>query len=176
MHGIQIQGKCPDKGVRYYLHKNAPFKNNSHGQYSFEFNGRPVSIDVYSRSPTVVVWLKATKNPLDFEEFNQFAYWLLGWAQDKVQDHTWEIKEWGWNIDWVNMDMTKSGFKRMTLKTFRNAWFQIYQKQKDLLRLEVHLTPTDLSLTDVMRIFAEMKDVAEGYRKKPLDWGDPAYR
>jgi len=93
-----------------------------------------------------------------------------------VQDHTWEIKEWGWNIDWVNMDMTKSGFKRMTLKTFRNAWFQIYQKQKDLLRLEVHLTPTDLSLTDVMRIFAEMKDVAEGYRKKPLDWGDPAYR
>lgn len=181
IHGIQIQGKCPDDPIRYYLHQNAPFKDNNHGKYSFEFNGRPVTIDVYRRSPTVVVWLKATKNPLDFSEFNEFAYWLLGWAQGKIMEHTWEVKQWGWNMDFVNLDMTKSGFKKMSLQTFRNAWFQIYQKQADLLRVEIHMAPRDLTLQDVMRIFAEMHSIAEGkpkmsYQKPPEDKGDPAYQ
>jgi len=180
IHGIQIQGKCPDEHTRYYLHQNSQFKDNNHGSYSFEFNGRPVTIDVYLRSPTVVVWLKATKNPLDFQEFNQFAYWLFGWAQGKIPEHQWLVKQWGWNADFVNMDMTKSGFKKMSLQAFRNAWFTMYQKQTDLLRVEAHITPRDLSLQDVMRIFAAMKDVAEGrepvYQTPPEDKGDYAYR
>jgi hypothetical protein len=178
IHGIQIQGKCPDEGIRYYLHQNSPFKDNNHGKYSFEFNGRPVTVDVYRRSPTVVVWLKATKNPLDFQEFNQFAYWLFGWAQGKIFEHTWLVKMWGWSMDFVNMNMTKSGYKQMTLQAFRNAWFQMYQKQTDLLRVEVHITPRDLVLQDVMRIFAEMRSVAEGesYRPPSEDRGDFAYQ
>jgi hypothetical protein len=181
IHGIQIQGKCPDEGVRYYLHQNSPFKNNNRGHYSFEFNGRPVNIDVYLRSPTVVVWLKATKNPLDFEEFNQFSYWLLGWAQGKIPEPTWLVKQWGWNMDFVKMSMTKSGYRQMTLQAFRNGWFQIYQKQLDLLRVEVHMTPRDLTLQDIMRIFAEMRSAADGrprarYQRPPEERGDFSYQ
>ena len=43
------------------------------GEYSMEFNSRPVTVRVWQNSPTVLVWLKATKNPLDFEEFDQFV-------------------------------------------------------------------------------------------------------
>jgi len=181
IHGIQIQGKCPDDPLRYALHQNAPFKNNSHGVYSFEFNARPVTITVYNRSPTVDVWLKATKNPLTFEEFSEFSYWLLGWAEGKVRASTWFVKQWGWNIDFVRMSMTKSGYKQMTLRAFRDGWFQIYQKQHDLLRAEVHATPRDLALQDILRIFAEMRSAAEGrsgvrYQKRPEDEGDFSYQ
>jgi hypothetical protein len=173
LHGIQIQGKCPEDPLRYALHQNAPFKNNSHGVYSFEFNARPVTITVYQRSPTVDVWLKATKNPLTFEEFSQFSYWLLGWAEGKVQAYTWQVRQWGWNVDFISLDMTKSGFKSMSLQTFRNAWFRIYQKEPKLLRVEAHLHHHDLGLQDVMRIFGEIDHIARGETSPPLPPGNP---
>ena len=52
-----------------------------------EFNSRPVTIRVWKNSPTVLVWLKATKNPLDFDEFDKFVYFLYGWASGKVARH-----------------------------------------------------------------------------------------
>ena len=179
IHGIQIQGKCPDDPLRYDLYQNAPFKNNNHGVYSYEFNSRAITITVYRRSHTIDVWLKATKNPLDFQEFNEFGYFLLGWSQGKVGEPTWQVKQWGWNMDFVNLDMTKSGFKKMSLKTFTNAWFQIYQKQMDLLRVEIHWTPRELALQDVMRVFAGMHSLAEGTEQPyqaPKDEGGIAYQ
>ena len=91
IHGIQIIGQCPSKDTRSFLWQNARLKIKGMGEYSMEFNGRPVTIRVYLGSPTVLVWLKASKNPLDFEEFDKFAYWLYGWASGKVVETTWTV-------------------------------------------------------------------------------------
>jgi hypothetical protein len=179
IHGIQIKGVCPSKDTRSFLWQNAGLKIKSMGEYSMEFNARPVTVRVWQNSPTVLVWLKATKNPLDFEEFNQFCYFLYGWASGKVSETSWTVTEWGWNVDFVDMDMTKSGFKVLTLHAFRNAWFRMYQKKADLLRIEAHLTPKDASLQDVLRIFTQMMDIAKGegeYRPGVQEPGDYSYR
>jgi hypothetical protein len=182
IHGIEISGKCPDDPTRSRLLRNSDLKINQNGQYSFEFLSRHVTITLYPRSPTILVQLQATNNPLSFEEFNGFCFWLFGWgANERILDHTWQVKQWGWNLDFVNLDMTKSGFKRFTLKAFRNDWFQIYQKQKDVLRVEAHMNPQDLSLTDLQRLVNVMLSATtnngnETYQVQPEDKGDFAYR
>jgi hypothetical protein len=182
IHGIEIAGKCPDDPTRSRLLRDSEFKINHNGQYSFEFLGHPITITLYPHSPTILVQLQASNNPLSFEEFNGFCFWLFGWgARERILDHTWQVKQWGWNIDFVNLDMTKSGFKRITLKAFRNDWFQIYQKHKDVLRVEAHMNPKDLGLTDLQRLVNVMLGATgngnEGYRQGPVqDLGDFAYR
>lgn len=180
IHGIEIAGKCPDDPTRSRLLRDSEFKINHNGQYSFEFLGRPVTMTLYPHSPTILVQLQATSNPLTFDEFNGFCFWLFGWgAREKILDHTWQVKQWGWNLDFVNLDMTKSGFKRLTLKSFRNDWFQIYQKQKDVLRVEVHMNPKDLALVDLQRLVDTMLSATKGngnYQASPNDRGDFAYR
>lgn len=179
IHGIEIAGKCPDDPTRSRLLQNSEFKINHNGQYSYEFSGRPITITLYPRSPTILVQLQATNNPLAFDEFNAFCYWLFGWgAREKILDHTWQVKQWGWNIDFVSLDMTKSGFKRLTLKAFRNDWFQIYQKQRDVLRVEAHMNPQDMSLTDLQRLVDTMLHATnnnEGYHASPEDKGGFSY-
>jgi hypothetical protein len=179
IHGIEISGKCPDDPTRSRLLRNSECKINHNGQYSFEFLGRPVTITLYPKSPTILVQLQSTSNPLTFEEFNGFCFWLFGWgANEKILDHTWQVKQWGWNIDFVNLDMTKSGFKRITLKAFRNDWFQIYQKHKDVLRVEAHMNPQDLCLTDLQRLVSIMLSATNNngeYRPPPEDKEGFAY-
>jgi len=184
LHGIEIAGKCPDDPTRSRLLQNAEFKINHNGQYSFEFLGRPITITLYPKSPTILVQLQATNNPLTFEEFSGFCFWLFGWgANERILDHTWAVKQFGWNIDFVSLDMTKSGFKRLTLKSFRNDWFQIYQKHKDVMRVETHLNPQDMGLTDLQRLVNVMQGAVNGNGHAPmpksqttLDRGDFAYQ
>ena len=180
IHGIEITGKCPDDPTRSRLLRNSEFKINHNGQYSFEFLSRHITITLYPKSPTILVQLQATNNPLSFEEFNGFCFWLFGWgANERILEHTWEVKQWGWNLDLVNLDMTKSGFRKFTLKAFRNDWFQIYQKQKDVLRVEAHMNPRDLGLTDLQRLVDLMMGAVNGngnYQAPPEDRRDFAYR
>jgi hypothetical protein len=180
IHGIEIAGKCPDDPTRSRLLQNAEFKINHNGQYSSEFLGRPITITLYPKSPTILVQLQATNNPLSFEEFNGFCFWLFGWgANERILEHTWMVKQWGWNLDFVSLDMTKSGFKRITLKAFRNDWFQIYQKQRDVLRVEAHMNPQDLGLVDLQRLVDTMLSATNGngkYQAPAEDRGDFAYR
>lgn len=179
IHGVEIAGKCPDDPTRYRLLRDSTLKINHNGQYSFEFLGRPVTITLYPKSPTILVQLQASNNPLTFEEFNGFCFWLFGWgARENILEHTWQVKQYGWNLDFVNLDMTKSGYKRITLKAFRNDWFQIYQKQRDVLRVEAHLNPRDLSLTDLQRLVDTMLTATNGisYQAPVEDGGDFAYR
>jgi len=180
IHGIAIAGKCPDDSTRSRLLRDSNIKINHNGQYSFEFLGRHITITLYPKSPTILVQLQATNNPLTFEEFNGFCFWLFGWgANERILDHTWNIKQWGWNLDFVNLDMTKSGFKRITLKAFRNDWFQIYQKQRDVLRVEAHMNPQDLSVTDLQRLINSIFFATNGkrnYQSPAEDRGDFAYR
>jgi len=179
IHGIEIAGKCPDDPTRSRLLQNSDFKINHNGQYSYEFSGRPITITLYPHSPTILVQLRATNNPLTFEEFSGFCFWLFGWgAREKILEHTWQVKQWGWNLDFVGLDMTKSGFKRITLKAFRNDWFQIYQKQKDVLRVEAHMNPGDLSATDLQRLLDTMVNATNGnggYQPTLADGGDYSY-
>jgi len=180
IHGIAISGKCPDDPTRSRLLRDSNIKINHNGQYSYEFSGHPVTITLYPHSPTILVQLEATNNPLSFEEFSGFCFWLFGWgAREKILDHTWQIKQWGWNLDFINLDMTKSGFKRITLKAFRNDWFQIYQKQKDVLRVEAHMNPQDLALVDLQRLVDTMLSATNGngaYHAPAEDRGDFAYQ
>lgn len=179
LHGLQFSGKCPDNPTRLYLVKNSVRQYKNHGTYSLAFRGRPVTIEVFSKSPTVAVWLNATNSPLTLDEFDKFCYWIYGWAEGRgIPENTWVVKQFGLNFDKYKMDMTKSGFKRMTLSMFRRYWIQIYQKGLDMVRTEVHGVSDTLTPTDLMRITHTFVDIIERGQKKyeppPPDKYDPS--
>lgn len=168
LHGLQFSGKCPDDPTRLYLVQNSVRQYKNHGTYSLSFRGRPVTIEVFRRSPTVGVWLNATNSPLTLDEFDKFCYWVYGWAEGKgIAESSWVVKQFGLNFDKYKMDMTKSGFKRMTLSMFRRYWIQIYQKGLDMVRTEVHAVSDTLTPQDLMRVTHTFVRIIEGQPAYP---------
>lgn len=180
LHGLQFSGKCHNDPTRLFLVKNAPYRYKNMGIYSLSFHGRPVTIEVYQNSPTVSVWLKATNNPLSLDEFDRFCYFIYGWAEGKyLPEGGWIVTQYGFSLDMYGLDMTKSGYKTMTLSKFRKMWVQVYQKGKDMTRLEVHGVSDQLTEKDLMRVVSTFVSIVEGRTETipmpPPDWDDPAF-
>ena len=180
LHGLQFSGKVSLRPHQSYLVQNSTTRYKNHGTYSLAFRGRPVTIEVFKKSPTVSVWLNATNSPLTLDEFDKFVYWIYGWAEGKyIPENSWVVKQFGLNFDKFKMDMTKSGFKRMTLSMFRRYWIQIYQKGLDMVRTEVHAVSDTLTPTDLMRITHTFVGIIERSQEKkyeppPPDKYDPS--
>lgn len=180
LHGLHFSGVCHNDPTRLFLVKNAPYRYKNMGIYSLSFHGRPVTIEVYKNSPTVSVWLKASQNPLSLEEFDKFCYFIYGWAEGKyLPEGGWIVKQYGFNLDMYGLDMTKSGYKTLTLSSFRKMWVQVYQKGKDMTRVEVHGVSDQLTEKDLMRVVSTFVGIVEGRQdlppSLPMDKNDPAF-
>ena len=173
LHGIKLEGKCHNANTGYSLASQSTRKYRKRGIYPDSFNGRVVTITVHSKG-LVELWLKTSKNPLGFEEFDKFCYWVYGMFSGVVLEHTWKLSQLGINVDTEVLEL--DGFKKLSLKHWRNAWFQIYQKEKGLLRQEFHLMP-DLKLQDALTIMHGIIHAHnEGqYTPPPEDENDPRW-
>lgn len=174
LHGIKLEGKCPPGNTGYSFASVSNRKYRKRGIYSDSFNGRVVTITVHEGG-LVEVWLRASKNPLGFDEFDHFCYWVYGMFSGSVLEHSWKLSQLGINVDTHVMDL--DGLQRLSLKNWRNAWFQIYQKEKGLLRQEVHIMP-DMKLQDALTImhgFIKAYNDTQ-YSPPPDDQGDFSYR
>jgi len=173
LHGIKLEGKCPLANTGYSLASLSARKYRKRGIYSDSFNGRAVTITVHEGG-LVELWLKTSKNPLDFTEFDHFCYWVYGMFSGVVLEHTWTLSQLGINVDTEVLEL--DGFKKLSLKHWRNAWFQIYQKEKDLLRQEIHIMP-DMKLQDALTIMHSLVKAHNDtqYNPPPEDENDPAF-
>lgn len=176
LHGIKIEGICRAESIGYSLLQTSSHQYRKRGIFGEVFNGRSVTITVHQKG-MIEVWVNASKAPLGFEEFDRFCFWLHGKFSGIVLEHEWKISQIGINCDIEQMHI--DGFKSMTLKAWRNAWAQIYQKQKDVVRLEVHMVP-DMRLQDALNVIGSFKEMIETqgevpYSPPPTDRTDISY-
>lgn len=94
----------------------------------------------------VEVFLSASNAPLSFPEFESFCFWLDGKFANVIFTEQWMVRQLDINIDFVRK--TLDGLTSLSLKAWHNAWARIYQKEKDMIRIEVGMVP-DQPLEDV---------------------------
>jgi len=119
--------------------------------------------------------MNTSKNPLSFDEFDKFCYWLEGKFGAWVPTHAWTVVQLGINVDLHEMHL--DGIKSLKLTNWRNAWFQMYQKGQDLVRVESHMMP-NLEMKDalaVMRSFVTSVEQSASYIPGCVDKGDYSY-
>lgn len=161
LHGIKLEGKCHAANAGHSIVAASSHKYRKRGIFKEGFEGRVVTIIVHEMN-LVEVFLETSKVPMDFTMFEKFCYWLYGKMDGIVLEFEWRIVELGINADAHNM-MT-DGLKRISLKDWRNAWFQIYQKEKDVVRFETHIMP-DLQLQDCLSIMGNFVNWVETTRR-----------
>lgn len=173
VHGIKIEGKCPRGNTGYSLARQSIHQYRKRGIYSDSFEGRVVTITVHEGG-LVEVWLRTSQHTLDFPMFDHFCYWLYGKFSGIVLEHTWMLKQLGINVDMKILEL--DGLQKLSLKNWRNAWFQIYQKGKDVVRAEAHVMP-NMKLQDalaVMHHFVQAVNEMQ-YTPPPEDKNDISY-
>lgn len=150
------QGETPTWGS--LARRPAWTKIDSTGAWmrSSTWEGRQVEIAVFPSTGTVQVHLTATSNPILCEDFATFPTWLGATMQ--AYGLVWSDAD----VDFDNVEMNKdyrtlfiSRPDRVSLRKFRNAWAQIYQKNANLLRTEIRVTrPRDerLSVRETVEI------------------------
>ena len=151
LHGIQLQGVCHQANGGYSISKAAKSRYRKRGTYKELFEDRIVTITVFENG-LVQAWLNTSEHPVNFHQFDRFQAWLKG-LLDFVAPGSWILKQVGLNVDVRQLQL--DGLKSMKLMTFRNAWFQIYQKGEDTVRFETHLVP-NIKLDEAWKIMREL--------------------
>jgi len=161
LHGIKLEGMCHPANAGHSISSSSSHKYRKRGIFKETFEGRVVTIIVHEMN-LVEVFVETSKVPMDFPMFENFCYWLYGKMDGIVLDSAWKIVELGINADAHNLMV--DGIKRISLKNWRNAWFQIYSKEKDVVRFETHIMP-DMQLTDCLSVMGQFVDWVEQVRK-----------
>lgn len=101
------------------------------------FEGRKVTITIHSRVKLIEVFIKAKKSEeaLTLLEFYGFCSFVQGLFPIIPLD-LWRVRQLGWNIDIhpLRLEMVKS----VSLQVLKNVWLELYQKEKDLVRVGLH--------------------------------------
>ena len=147
-HNIQIGGICRIMNSKLLIEARVACKKRyrKRGYYTLSFEGRALSITLFD-SGMIRLELNASMSPLDYlgwARYRAFLEGLLGDISDleltNVDVHT-DIRE-----------MQLQELKGMRIKVFDNAWFHIYQKTEDILRIEVSTVPKDLKFVEACEI------------------------
>lgn len=152
-HGIKIEIRH-NAEAGPFLHTHArsivgvPHPMNGSMTLEKVFEGRKVVITVHP-SDLVEVFLNASQNPVTYEEFSRFCSYLEGLLGDIYILGDSRLIQIGLNYDIEGVKL--DGVKFLKLQQFRNAWSTVYQKHRDTLRVETHLT-TEISLQEAIDI------------------------
>ncbi len=114
-----------------------------------DFNGRVVRFRFHPRTHTLLIYMEASRKPLELEEFKDFRTWLRTMLYPVDPDVTAYLVQIGINRDYWNWRL--DGVKGIRLKKWTNAYVALYQKSKDVVRHEVHLTLREMNLLQAMR-------------------------
>ena len=163
LHGIKLEGNCHAMNAGHSIVTAAARRYRKRGTFKETFEGRVVTIIVHEMG-LIEVFLETSRTPIDFAMFEKFCYWLYGTMNGLVLDSAWQIVELGINADAHNLQM--DGLKRISLRSWRNAWFQIYQKEKDVVRFETHTVP-QMKLQDCLSVMGQFVNWVDQLQRGP---------
>jgi len=174
-HSLQLEGICHNKNTKLIFAAISESRKRYRGRdyYRWSFEGRTVSITLFDNG-LMQMWLNASHNPLDYLGWQRFRAFLEGRLPEYIGDLV--IKQVDVHVDVREFQV--SDFKEMRLKVFDNAWFHLYQKTEDLLRMEVSLVPRELKFVEACEIVRTLVSIPteQTYQPPPEDRGGFAYR
>lgn len=174
LHGIKLEG-CLQANTPYSV-AEARHHYRKRGIHKEMFEDRIVTITIHEMG-LAEVWLNTSEHPIGFQQFDRFQAWVKG-ILDFVEPWSWKVSQLGLNVDVREMNL--EGVSSLKLSVFRNAWFQIYQKGEDAVRIETHMFP-NLHLEEALTILRQLVEVKVPPREQPYegpasDRGDFTYR
>lgn len=149
LHGIKIKGKIPIKENLPLWRQGLPkllqweSKKGAHNEYwqcsNLAFMGRQVIIQVFDNL-TILISLSSSKNPINPSELTEFSGWLDGILLGQTVLMDLYVVQCGLGYDFFDFRM--DGMTAMRWKAFKNAYFELYQKTPDQMRLAMHINTT----------------------------------
>ncbi len=173
-HNIQIGGICLNRNSKLLIEARVPSKKRyrKRDYYTLAFEGRTLSITLFD-SGMIRLELNASMNPLDYLGWSRYRAYLEGLLGDisdlaltNVDVHT-DIRE-----------MQLQELKGMRVRVFDNAWFHIYQKTEDILRIEVSMVPKELKFVEACEIIRGLVSIPseQTYQPSAKQGGDFSYQ
>lgn len=173
-HSLQLEGFCLNKNTKLIFEAISESRKRYRGRdyYRWAFEGRTVSITLFDNG-LMQMWLNASHNPLDFLGWQRFRAFLEGRLPEYIGDFV--IKQVDVHVDVREFQV--SDFKEMRLKVFDNAWFHLYQKTEDLLRMEVSMVPRELKFVEACEIVRTLVSIPteQTYQAPAEDKEDISY-
>ena len=114
---------------------------------------RKTTITEHRRAGLIEVFCGCGADPMTFKEFENWCNYILGMTRP-IDSYQWMVREIAYNYD--TQFFRIEGAKRVSLQTFRNSWFNIYQKG-EAVRIEHHATLT-IPLPQLLRAQAQAVD------------------
>jgi len=158
LHGLKLEYKKPKctegegrpflctRAGNYTTHRH---KVNNSITWTEEWEGRVITIT--ESKVHVEVWLRAGDSPLDYHSFRAFRSWLNGYF-NTILTGQWIITMLG--INWDIQRLRLEGISKISLQTFENLWFNMYQKRQDTVRIEAHMT-TKIDFATALQLFTD---------------------
>ena len=152
MHGIKIEfrdkeGKAPSflwdpsrmtKSILGHWDHHIHRTNRSLVTHQ-DFEGRKVTISIHSRVKLIEVFVQAkgAEEAMTLLEFYGFCSYVQG-LFPIIPLELWRVRQLAWNLDIhpLRIELVKS----MSLQILKNVWMELYQKEKDLVRVGLHGT------------------------------------
>lgn len=158
LHGIKLEGGIPSDRAGLplmlpFMTQPAEPGSGDRKKYSFLFEGRNVTIMV-SDNGTIEIFLRSSKHAVDYATFCAFAGWLDGLFMGQSHTLGLMVVELGIGRDFRTWRL--DGVKSIKFTQWRNAWAQIYQKQKEM-RVEIHINDR-IGLGDAIHIMRGMTE------------------
>jgi len=109
----------------------------------------------------IEVFINCSNNPLDYNDFARLEGYLWG-LFPHIALNDWMVIQFGLNVDYYGFKL--DGIKSMKLQLFKNMWFQIYQKEKELIRIEAHGTVKNITFEQCLNLITRVALMVEGDR------------
>jgi hypothetical protein len=174
-HNIQLDGICHAMNTKLLIEARVQCKKRyrKRGYYDLAFEGRNLSVTLYD-SGHIHLALNASLNPLDYLGWSRFRAFLEGLLPSYIGDLV--LSDVDVHTDIREMQLEQ--LKGMRVRVFDNAWFHIYQKTEDILRIEVSMVPKNLKFIEACEIIRGLVSIPtqQTYDAPAEDKGDFAYR
>jgi len=180
LHGIKLEGIIPetvteDKDTSFFLlrfkdySKRYPERCKGSGNreiYRTDYEGRNITFQL-SENNLIEISLRSTKYPINYKEFIEFIGQLKGIMGSGLFAYcNLKVVQLGLGKDFKLWEMR--GVKSMKLKSFQNAYLQIYQ-HSDVTRIETHIQHR-IELGDAVHILKSMEErLLSQYSRLPDD-------
>jgi len=161
IHGLVLEGKIPDEkrpeGVlRSILGQSErsyepPSPDNGGWTFHHAFEGRRVTFTIFTTG-TILIRIRSSTHPLTPPEFSSLNGWLNGLLNNEVPTMNLYVIEVGVGRDFHILRL--DGIKSIKWGAFINAYWELYQKNEETLRLalHIHLPKNEISLVDALNI------------------------
>ena len=131
------------KGANVDLHRH---RINHAIIYNEIWRDRLITV-TYHPEHTLIIDLRSSENPLSFNDFDAFTGWLEG-RFPSIPLGRWKVLQAGFNWDIIGMRL--DGVESITMNILKDVWYRLYNKGRDILRVEVH-TNINIGLPEALK-------------------------